>query len=171
MTRPSRTRSTPSNINKGNDVFPENLTTKEAKLALAKRIMKSADKHNLSEPSSRQTPTQLSPPLGLKLDTKGVISEMNKRKVPQSSRRTTFRKPHPAAIGATHFDRVVTISNLGKPTAEYVTRPLNTREEESLGPSNLVFPEDYKGTPLASPIGSPLVSRSGTPLVLSLIHI
>ena len=137
MSTQSRTRRTSSNINKGNamTMFPENLTTKEAKLALAKHIMKKADKHNrdiqvrLSEPSRRPTPAQLSPPLGLNLDPQKVINEMNQQEVPQSLRRTTFRKPHPALSDPTHFDSVVSIRNLGTPTAKYAIAQLNSREE------------------------------------------
>ena len=167
MSRPSRTRRTSrthSDINKGTTMtmFPENLTTKEAKLALAKHIMKLADKHSSDKPVHLSEP---SPPLGLHLDPHKVIDEMNQQEVPQPLMRTTFRKPHPALSDPTHFNRVVSISNLGTPTAKYAIAQLNSREENSREPYNLRLAKNYSGTPLVSPVGSPLRDEYFPPLV------
>ena len=177
MSRPSRTRRTTSNIDKGINVFPGKLKTQTEKMALARHIEKLAlDTHNrdipipdiqvrLSEPSRRPTPAQLSPPLGLNLDPQKVINEMNQQEVPQSLRRTTFRKPHPALSDPTHFDSVVSIRNLGTPTAKYAIAQLNSREENSREPYNLRLAKNYSGTPLVSPVGSPLRDEYFPPLI------
>ena len=172
MSTQSRTRRTSSNINKGNTMtmFPENLTTKEAKLALAKHIMKKADKHNrdiqvhLSEPSRRPTPAQLSPPLGLYLDPHDVVNEMNQQEATIIEEDDFSQAPSRVKLSYT-LNRVVSIRNLGTPTAKYAIGQLDSREENSLEPYNLRLAQGYSGTPLVSPVGSPLRDEYFPPLI------